>query len=164
MVTRKALDEPCQGRAPLPYALSELVDNALRATQANIRPRQITITLATSGGASPGAGLIAVWDNGLQSHLPPFGRFGTVHAAQQPGQRQQHPCYRHNCRPDLEKVPGRGTLHGVAFQRALSTCISGKGEGSTSTGRQPILECSEAIASNMAHNVPAQAAAWANAS
>ena len=55
-----------QGRAPLPYALSELVDNALRATQSNAGGRHITITLVTSGGASPSAGLISVWDNGAR--------------------------------------------------------------------------------------------------
>ena len=53
-----------QGRSPLPYAVSELIDNALRATQHNTEGRQIVITLALSGGSSPHTGLISVWDNG----------------------------------------------------------------------------------------------------
>lgn len=54
-----------QGRAPLPYALSELIDNALRATQDVQGARRIAITFATAGGTGAGAsGLIAVWDNG----------------------------------------------------------------------------------------------------
>lgn len=53
-----------QGRSPLPYALSELIDNALRATQHNTVSRQIVITLALSGGSNPHSGLISVWDNG----------------------------------------------------------------------------------------------------
>ena len=53
-----------QGRSPLPYAISELIDNALRATQHNTTSRQIVITLALSGGSNPHTGLISVWDNG----------------------------------------------------------------------------------------------------
>ena len=62
-----------QGRSPLPYALSELIDNALRATRNNTTSRKIMITLATSGGSTPSAGLISVWDNGLFffSNAPP---------------------------------------------------------------------------------------------
>jgi hypothetical protein len=77
-----------QGRAPLPYALSELVDNALRATQSNAGGRHITITLVTSGGASPGAGLISVWDNGARcwchQHADQFRRqhHGRMHVRQ----------------------------------------------------------------------------------
>ena len=48
----------------LPYALSELIDNALMATKSNQASRQVVITLALSGGSSPQSGLIAVWDNG----------------------------------------------------------------------------------------------------
>lgn len=46
-----------QGRSPFPYALAELVDNALRATKANTGPRRIEITLATSGGVGAPPGL-----------------------------------------------------------------------------------------------------------
>ena len=53
-----------QGRSVLPYALSELIDNALMATKSNQTSRQVVITLALSGGSSPQSGLIAVWDNG----------------------------------------------------------------------------------------------------
>ena len=53
-----------QGRSVLPYALSELIDNALMATKSNRASRQVVITLALSGGSSPQSGLIAVWDNG----------------------------------------------------------------------------------------------------
>ena len=53
-----------QGRSVLPYALSELIDNALMATKANQASRQVVITLALSGGSNPQSGLIAVWDNG----------------------------------------------------------------------------------------------------
>jgi len=54
-----------QGRSPFPYALAELVDNALRATKGNQGARRIEITLASAGGAgAPRAGLITVWDNG----------------------------------------------------------------------------------------------------
>lgn len=61
-----------QGRSPLPYALSELIDNALRATRNNNANRRITITLATSGGTTPSAGLISVWDNGMSQLLDLF--------------------------------------------------------------------------------------------
>lgn len=58
-----------QGRAPLPYALSELIDNALRATQDVRGRRRIAITFATAGGTGAAAsGLIAVWDNGARGH------------------------------------------------------------------------------------------------
>ena len=60
-----------QGRSPLPYAISELIDNALRATQHNTQGRQIVITLALSGGANPNTGLISVWDNGDPA-APPY--------------------------------------------------------------------------------------------
>ena len=44
--------EPClQGRSPFPYALAELVDNALRATWRNEGARRIEVTLATIGAA-----------------------------------------------------------------------------------------------------------------
>lgn len=40
-----------QGRSPFPYALAELVDNALRATWRNQGARRIEVTLATTGAA-----------------------------------------------------------------------------------------------------------------
>ena len=73
-----------QGRAPLPYALSELIDNALRATQAVQGRRRIAITFATAGGTGAGAsGLIAVWDNGARAGHGVWG-----HAAQQASRMQ----------------------------------------------------------------------------
>ena len=55
-----------QGKSTLPFALSELIDNAIRATQDNTQSRQIVITLALSGGSNPHTGLVSVWDNGEQ--------------------------------------------------------------------------------------------------
>lgn len=69
-----------QGRSVLPYALSELIDNALMATKTNQESRQVVITLALSGGIKPQSGLIAVWDNGEG-----FQRRLCCHALSSPG-------------------------------------------------------------------------------
>lgn len=55
----------CQGRAPFPYALAELVDNSLRATiSSRCNERKIIISFVLSAPENPASGLISVWDNG----------------------------------------------------------------------------------------------------
>lgn len=57
---------PSQGRHPFVYALSEFIDNSLRATRKNApRPRSITVSLVVSGSNPRTArGLVCVADNG----------------------------------------------------------------------------------------------------
>jgi Histidine kinase-, DNA gyrase B-, and HSP90-like ATPase len=59
-----------QGHHPFPYALAELIDNALRATRRNgDRPRTITVSMVVSTGragssARDAVGLVSIHDNG----------------------------------------------------------------------------------------------------
>ena len=59
-----------QGRSPFPYALAELIDNALRATRHNQGARRIEVTLATIGAAGTRhSGYTSVSDHPLALHL-----------------------------------------------------------------------------------------------
>lgn len=54
-----------QGRHPFVYALAEFIDNSLRATRKNSpNPRNITISILTSGSGTSRKGLICISDNG----------------------------------------------------------------------------------------------------
>lgn len=49
---------------PFPYAVAELVDNALRATRGNTQARKIVVSLVSGARVSQNAGYVSVWDNG----------------------------------------------------------------------------------------------------
>lgn len=54
-----------QGRHPFVYALAEFIDNSLRATRNNApNPRDITISLLTTGTGAAKKGLVCIQDNG----------------------------------------------------------------------------------------------------